>query len=179
MNKVISLLIVLTFIFPDTIKYFELRQQGTFGNAAGLAGTTSIETIKVAENVTIKSIEANYISFSQTASKLSGSEATGIFLALGSILNLWNLNREVPTLNYNDYDDYDEFMIASAEQNDKNLKSTKLISNLASSSYLLAGISLMGSKIKKESNLIKIPCKNVIEILDEKNRLVEFNCSEN
>ena len=175
MKKVISLLIVLTFIFPDTIKYFEIRQQGTFGNAAGLAGTTSIETIKVAENVTIKSIEANYISFSQTASKLSGSEATGIFLALGSILNLWNLNREVPTLNYNDYDDINEYNSAFEEQNDK----VKLISNLASSSYLLAGISLMGSKIKKESNLIKIPCKNVIEILDEKNRLVEFNCSEN
>ena len=91
MNKIIALLIVSTFIFPDTIKYFEIRQQGTFGNAAGLAGTTSMETIKVAENVTIKSIEANYISFSQTESKLSGSEFTGLFLALGSILNLLNI----------------------------------------------------------------------------------------
>ena len=33
MNKIIALLIVSTFIFPDTIKYFEIRQQGTFGNA--------------------------------------------------------------------------------------------------------------------------------------------------
>ena len=172
MNKIIALLIVSTFIFPDTIKYFEIRQQGTFGNAAGLAGTTSMETIKVAENVTIKSIEANYISFSQTESKLSGSESTGLFLALGSILNLLNINREAPVVDNNDPD-------AFQEEFDDFSKTTKLISNVAYTSYLLAGISLIGSKIKKESNLTKIPCKNVIEILDEKNRLVEFNCSEN
>ena len=42
-------------------------------------------------------------------------------------------------------------------------KSTKLISNVAHKEDLLAGISLIGSKIKKESNLTKIPYKNVIK----------------
>jgi len=169
--KISVLLFCSSFIFSATIKYLEISKTPSYSREDGFSNSSNQEAILTVENVRIKKITDRHITFIEQRVSSGSVNLGGFFITMSAIISLMNINRERPNSDNMNSEEY-------FEQMDEFYDESKFFSNIASATLFIGGLSIAAHKMNLFSKTKTIPCKDVIQIIDDRNRLIEFNCNE-